>query len=149
MADVAAFVPTHMAPEQGLRTWATADTSQPTAAIPAGLEVQLLERQGEWAHIRCSNGWETWVDGRELFDVAATRSMAEALIGRLDAAVQEYQQVLNDAAEQRIDQVEFQRRALQAGMIVSDDEVWFLDLPNARWCRYDGFGVTILDVGED
>jgi hypothetical protein len=136
-----------MAPEQGLRTWATADTSQPTAAISGGLEVQLAERQGAWARIVCSNGWSTWVDGRELIDVVAMRSMAEALIDRLDAAVREYQQVVTEAAEQRIDQAEFKRRAFHAGMIVSDGEAWFFDLPNARWCRYDGFGVTILDPG--
>jgi hypothetical protein len=136
-----------MAPEEGLRTWATADTSQPTAAIPAGLEVQVAEREGEWARIVCSNGWSGWVDGRQLIDVAAARSMAEALLGRLDVAVKEYEQVVVDAADGRIEQAEFQRRAFQAGMIVNDHEAWFLDLPTGRWYRYDGFAVDVLDLG--
>ena len=148
MADVAGFSPTHLAPAEGLRTWASADTTQPTAAIPAGLEVQLLERRGDWARILCSNGWDAWVDGRELFDLAAAQSVATALIDRLDAAVKEYEQVITDAAEQRIDQAEFQHRAFQAGMVVNEGEAWFLDLRNGRWYRYDGFAVDVLDVGK-
>src|SRR5688500_18765034 len=136
-----------MAPDAGLRTWATADASQPTAALPAGLQVQLAERHGDWARIVCSNGWSAWVDARELIDVGKIVADAQAVFTRLDAAVREYQQVITDAAGQGIDQAEFQRRALNAGMVVSDDEVWFLDLQNGRWCRYDGFTVTTLDLG--
>jgi hypothetical protein len=32
--------------------------------------VMLVERRGEWAYIRCSNGWEAWVDGRRLVESA-------------------------------------------------------------------------------
>ena len=147
MADVAAFEATHMAPETGLRTWATPDPSQPAAAIPSGLELQLVGRQGDWARVVCDNGWSAWVDARALIDIAALRARAETLFDRLGAALKEYEQVVAAAAEHRIDQAEFERRAFQAGMVVSDGEAWFLDLPNARWCRYDGFGVTTLDVG--
>jgi hypothetical protein len=34
----------------------------------------LLERRGEWAHVRCSNGWEAWVDGRRLVESAPTQT---------------------------------------------------------------------------
>lgn len=30
------------------------------------LPVQVLEENTGWAHVRCSNGWETWVDARLL-----------------------------------------------------------------------------------
>ena len=34
--------------------------------LDPGLGVQLVGWWGEWAHIRCSNGWEAWVNGRLL-----------------------------------------------------------------------------------
>jgi hypothetical protein len=148
MVDVAGFVPTHLAPPEGLRTWAAPDGNQPTAAIPAGMDVQLAEQQGDWARVVCSNGWSAWVDGRQLIDMGPARAAAESVIDRLSAAVQQYAQVIDDAAAQRIDDAEFRRRAFEAGMIVGDGEDWFLDLPNARWCRYDGFGVTMLGANE-
>ena len=118
------------------------------AAIPAGMDVQLTEQQGDWARVLCSNGWSAWVDARQLIALGPTRAAAESLLGRLSEAVKEYEKVVDDAAAQRIDDAEYRRRAFKAGMIVSDDEVWFLDLPNARWCRYDGFGVTMLGTNE-
>jgi hypothetical protein len=30
------------------------------------LPVQLLRWWGDWAEVRCSNGWIAWVNGREL-----------------------------------------------------------------------------------
>ena len=147
MAD-AAFVPTHMAPEAGLRTWASPDTSQPTAAIPSGLEVQLAERQGDWARVICSNGWSTWVDNRELIDIAALKAMATELVTRLGAAVEEYAAVVEDAAANRIDEAEFKQRALEAGTVTIDGELWLLDLPNTRWYRYDGFSMQTMDLGQ-
>jgi hypothetical protein len=137
-----------MAPHSGLAAWATADTSQPTTPIPPDLDVHVGERQGDWARVVCSNGWSAWVDGRQLIDVGKLQSDMQALVVRLDAALKEYQQVVTDAEGQRIDKIEFRRRALRAGMIESDDEVWLLDIQNGRWCRYDGFAVTTLDINK-
>jgi hypothetical protein len=54
-----------------MRTW-----SEPTAgaveqpSLAPRLEVQVLERRGAWASIRCSNGWQTWVEGARLEDLS-------------------------------------------------------------------------------
>jgi SH3-like domain-containing protein len=34
--------------------------------LDPGLPVVEVESWGDWVHVRCSNGWEAWVDGREL-----------------------------------------------------------------------------------
>jgi hypothetical protein len=62
-----AYAPTHDAPESGLPAYAAPDPTQsPVAQLDPGLDVQLLERRADWAHIVCSNGWEAWVDARRL-----------------------------------------------------------------------------------
>jgi hypothetical protein len=64
MAD---YSQTHAVPSEGLPAWSGPDGSSPPAAnLDPGLDVMVLESRGEWAHIRCSNGWEAWVDGRRL-----------------------------------------------------------------------------------
>jgi hypothetical protein len=64
MAD---YSQTHVVPSDGLPAWAEPEGSGPPAAnLDPGLDVMLLESRGAWAHIRCSNGWEAWVDERRL-----------------------------------------------------------------------------------
>jgi hypothetical protein len=64
MAD---YSQTHVVPTEGLPAWAGPDGSGPPAAnLDPGLDVMLIESRGEWAYIRCSNGWEAWVAGRRL-----------------------------------------------------------------------------------
>jgi hypothetical protein len=47
--------------------WNSPDPSQPPAAtLGPWLEVQVLEQVGSWANILCSNGWQGWVDSRQL-----------------------------------------------------------------------------------
>ena len=147
MADVAAFEPTHAAPAAGLKTW-VAPGGAPAPDLPGGMGVQLAERQGDWARVVCSNQWSTWVDARRLIDLAALQSAALDVVDRLDAALKEYAKVIDDAAANGVDEQELRRRAFEAGMVVSDGEAWFLDLANGRWCRYDGFTVTTLDLDE-
>jgi hypothetical protein len=54
-------------PTGGLPAWSRSDaTEQPVARLDPGLEVHVVERWGDWANIRCSNGWTAWVDGRRL-----------------------------------------------------------------------------------
>jgi hypothetical protein len=66
-APMPAWQPTHLTPAEGMTTWLA---PQPTAAnaarLDAGLDVAVTEWQGDWAHVACSNGWSTWVDGRLL-----------------------------------------------------------------------------------
>jgi serine/threonine-protein kinase PknK len=62
-----AFAVTHVVPRKGLPAWSTPDPTYPAvASLDPGLGVQLVGWWGEWAHIRCSNGWEAWVNGRLL-----------------------------------------------------------------------------------
>jgi hypothetical protein len=64
---MAEYTQTHVVPTEGLPAWAGPDGSVPPAAnLDPGLDVMVLESRGEWAYIRCSNGWEAWVDGRRL-----------------------------------------------------------------------------------
>ena len=66
------FQPAFASPAQGLRTWSRPDGSLPNGPeIPAGLELELVERLGDWADVRCSNGWSAWVDARALVALAA------------------------------------------------------------------------------
>jgi hypothetical protein len=66
-AQYVSWGPTHVAPAAGMPGWATPDQTQtPTAMIPPGAELALVERQADWARVRAFNGWTGWVDGREL-----------------------------------------------------------------------------------
>jgi hypothetical protein len=64
MAD---YQQTHVVPTEGLPAWAGPNSSVPPAAnLDPGLDVMVIEIRSDWAHIRCSNGWEAWVDNRRL-----------------------------------------------------------------------------------
>jgi serine/threonine protein kinase len=66
-ATPTAFNVTHLVPQRGLPAWSTPDPTHPAVAtLDPGLGVELVAWWGEWAHIRCSNGWEAWVNGRLL-----------------------------------------------------------------------------------
>jgi len=68
---MAEYTQTHVVPTEGLPAWAGPDGSTPPAAnLDPGLDVMVLERRGEWAQVRCSNGWEAWVDARRLVESA-------------------------------------------------------------------------------
>jgi|SRR5581483_3911617 len=61
--------PTHVAPSGGTQAWATPDPDGPViATLDPGVEVHVLERRGNWAHIICYNDWDAWVNGRTLVE---------------------------------------------------------------------------------
>ena len=64
-----AFPATHRVPATGADAYDAPGAATPTNRLDPGLDVQVLERSGDWAHVRCSNGWETWVDARVLTPV--------------------------------------------------------------------------------
>jgi hypothetical protein len=67
MAD---YEQTHVVPTEGLPAWAGPDSSVPPAAnLDPDLDVMVIETRTDWAHVRCSNGWEAWVDHRRLIAV--------------------------------------------------------------------------------
>ncbi|KOV35029.1 hypothetical protein ADK60_10190, partial [Streptomyces sp. XY431] len=67
--DEFGFRPTHVAPPDGLPSWAAPDPAQPASPLDPLLPLQLLGRAGDWAQVLCSNGWTTWVDGRLLLSL--------------------------------------------------------------------------------
>jgi hypothetical protein len=68
-----------------LQAWSNPDASQPAAAnLTGNLDVQLLRWWGEWAEIRCSNGWTAWVGGRQLVPMGGPQgSSVSQLQGRI------------------------------------------------------------------
>lgn len=61
------WTPTHKVPMQGMTAWAKPDPqAAQLARLDPGLDLEVVERFGDWAHVRASNGWMGWVDGRAL-----------------------------------------------------------------------------------
>ncbi|MDP1793353.1 MAG: hypothetical protein Q8K63_04365 [Acidimicrobiales bacterium] len=77
-----AFQSTHTVPDSGLPTWPAPDgTATPGPSLEGKSRVQLLEHQYDgWARVRCDNGWECWVDGRELIVEAKTGDRVSPLV---------------------------------------------------------------------
>jgi hypothetical protein len=65
------FAPTHTVGAVGAVAWPEPDATGPEAPpLEAGVRVEVLERWGDFARVRCENGWETWTDGRALQPIA-------------------------------------------------------------------------------
>lgn len=63
----AGITATHLVPAGGVDAWTAPDPEkQPENKIEAGQPVEVLEETTGWAHVRCTNGWETWVDASKL-----------------------------------------------------------------------------------
>ena len=57
----------HVTPN-GLECRAAPDGHAPISHRAAGgLEVEVIQRHGEWAQVEFDNGWRGWVDGRTIF----------------------------------------------------------------------------------
>lgn len=71
MSDEGGFFATHQS-DAVLPTWSEPDPSRAADnQLPAGLPVQVVEETTGWAHVRCDNGWEAWVDAKKLVPLAA------------------------------------------------------------------------------
>src|SRR5207248_10233829 len=67
LVPVGPWEPSHLVSGRGLPAWDTPDPSKPaTATLPPWIEVQVLDQSGAWAHVLCANGWQGWVDFRQL-----------------------------------------------------------------------------------
>lgn len=68
-----AWAATHAVPQEGLQAWAQPD---PAGAVIANLdgrvELRIIERRSNWAHVDAENGWKGWVDGRRIVAVGGT-----------------------------------------------------------------------------
>ncbi|GAA0664783.1 hypothetical protein GCM10010193_15200 [Kitasatospora atroaurantiaca] len=144
------FRPTHVAPEDGLQTWASPDPSRPSARIDPLLPVQLAGTSGNWARIVCSNGWSAWVDGRLLVSLPhrppgtaqplATTDDPRPLLAALERALASYRELVDELADGRLDLETFRRRSsgMRLGAVVDGPAAWLLDLEQGRWYYCDG-----------
>jgi hypothetical protein len=65
---------THTVPPEGLTATETPDPgSEVIATLEAGLGVQMVTTEGNWAQVVAENGWWGWVDARELKKLPAKR----------------------------------------------------------------------------
>jgi hypothetical protein len=66
-----AWTATHLVPDSGMPAWTDADGSvAPVARLDARLPVRLAEHRADgWGHIECANGWQAWVDARQLLPI--------------------------------------------------------------------------------
>jgi hypothetical protein len=60
------FAPTHRVPPEGMPSWPTPDPAGAPTQLAAGLQLEVVTRMADWAHVRASSGWTGWVDGRRL-----------------------------------------------------------------------------------
>ncbi|MEU9991152.1 hypothetical protein AB0E10_31000 [Streptomyces sp. NPDC048045] len=145
-----AFRPTHVVPPHGLPAWEAPDPERPTVPLDPLLPVELVERSGDWGHIRCANGWAAWVDGRHLVAVpqdppateGATTATADPrpLLAAAAKALAGYRSAVEDLAEGGLDGRTFQdrTRALRIGIVVDGESMWLYDPDEGRWLYGDG-----------
>ena len=133
------FEPTHAAPEGGVASFEEPTPDRPAAPLDGGLPVQVLTRRGAWAHVMCSNGWSTWVDGRLLVALGVAPVVEE-----LELALATYSRLVSEYGAGTIDEAAFRQRIFQAGLIVHDDHAWIFDFATGKWAHYDGFQLRVL-----
>ncbi|MFE9452827.1 hypothetical protein [Streptomyces sp. NPDC006739] len=145
-----AFRPTHVVPPSGLPAWADPDPGRPTAPLDPLLPVQLMERRGDWGHVRCANGWDAWVDGRHLVavpgDPPATAGRPldttdpRPLLARAERALAEYRSAVEELADGVADGEAFhaRTRGLRIGVVVDGEDMWLYDAGGRQWRYGDG-----------
>lgn len=70
MEERGGFSPTRRVAAGGADWWAEPDPSRGAQGrLDAALPVEVLIETTGWAQIRCSNGWECWVDARNLTSI--------------------------------------------------------------------------------
>ncbi|MFD8235503.1 hypothetical protein ACFV20_26940 [Streptomyces sp. NPDC059696] len=143
------FRPTHVVPQHGMPAWEAPDPARPTVDLDPLLPVQLLERQGDWGHVLCFNGWSAWVDGRRLVAVpqdppAADGALTRAadprpLLGRAQEALARYRSAVEDLAA-GLDRESFRTRThgIRVGVVVDGESVWLYDSAHGHWVYADG-----------
>ncbi|MER5915461.1 hypothetical protein ABT124_34760 [Streptomyces sp. NPDC001982] len=144
------FWPTHVVPRSGLPAWEGPDPARPTVPLDPLLPVQLVERRGDWGHVRCANGWSAWVDGRCLVAVpedppAGGGPSGEAadprpLLARAEQALADYRTAVEELAGGGLDGESFRGRTreLRIGVVVDGESVWLYDADEGRWLYGDG-----------
>ncbi|WP_425336434.1 hypothetical protein [Streptomyces afghaniensis] len=153
------FRPTHVVPQNGMPAWEAPDPSRPTVDLDPLLPVQLLERQGDWGHVLCFNGWSAWVDGRRLVAVPQDPPAADGpltrsadprpLLSRAQEALARYRSAVEDLAAGS-DRESFHARThgLRIGVVVDGESVWLYDAAHGHWVYADGTRATTYATDE-
>ncbi|MEV6978331.1 hypothetical protein [Kitasatospora sp. NPDC093806] len=144
------FRPTHVAPPDGLPSWAAPDPAQPSARLDPLLPLRLIGRAGDWAQVLCSNGWTTWVDGRLLVSLPGVPPTATGppartadprpVLAEVEGALARYRSLLEDLAAGGADLEMFRDRSrgLRIGLVIDGEALWVYDPAHDRWCYCDG-----------
>jgi hypothetical protein len=153
------FRPTHVVPQHGMPAWEAPDSARPTADLDPLLPVQLLERQGDWGHVLCFNGWSAWVDGRRLVavpqdppttDGPLTRTAdPRPLLARAEEALSRYRSAVEDLAG-GLDGESFRNRTrgLRIGVVIDGESMWLYDAAHGHWVYADGTQLTTYAADE-
>ncbi|MBY8845270.1 hypothetical protein [Streptomyces sp. SP2-10] len=144
------FRPTHVVPPRGMPAWETPDPARPTVPLDPLLPVELMDRRGDWAYIRCANGWAAWVDGRVLVAVPGDPPAADGdpegtadprpLLARAEQALADYRAAVEALASGALDGEDFEARTrdLRIGLVVDGESMWLYDPEEGRWLYGDG-----------
>ncbi|MFS4092158.1 hypothetical protein [Streptomyces sp. AF1A] len=149
------FRPTHVVPAHGLPSWESPDPDRPTLPLDPLLPVELVERRGDWGHVRCANGWAAWVDSRRLVAVPVdppsaddTLAAEEAdgpvdprpLLARAERALAGYRAAVEELAAGTLDGEAFgdRTRGLRIGIVIDGEAMWLYDPVEERWVYGDG-----------
>lgn len=65
------FVASHRVPDSPIPAYATPAPGTPVAMLDPRLSLMVIEGRGDWTHVRAENGWEGWVDGRQLVSLTS------------------------------------------------------------------------------
>nr|WP_010033100.1 hypothetical protein [Streptomyces sp. SID5464] len=139
--------------------WEAPDPSRPTVDLDPLLPVQLLERQGDWGHVLCFNGWSAWVDGRRLVPVPQDPPAADGpltrsadprpLLGRAQEALARYRSAVEDlAAGADRESFHVRTRGLRIGVVVDGESVWLYDAAHGHWVYAEGTRATTYATDE-
>ncbi|MFE1313791.1 hypothetical protein [Streptomyces sp. NPDC058755] len=144
------FRPTHVVPPNGMPAWEAPDPSRPTVPLDPLLPVVLVERLGDWGHIRCANGWAAWVDGRHLIAVPQDPPAGDGpptgtsdprpLLARAEQALADYRSAVEELAAGDLDGQSFGDRTsgLRIGVVLDGESMWVYDSEEERWLYADG-----------
>ncbi|MFI5685139.1 hypothetical protein [Streptomyces sp. NPDC051636] len=148
------FRPTHVVPQHGMPAWEAPDPDRPTVPLDPLLPVELVERRGDWGHIRCANGWTAWVDGRFLVSVPDDPPVTggevdgttdpRPLLARAERALADYRAAVEDLVAGGLDGESFRDRTreLRIGVVVDGESMWLYDTDEERWVYGDGKRLT-------
>ncbi|MDQ0753643.1 hypothetical protein QF034_007874 [Streptomyces africanus] len=153
------FRPTHVVPQNGMPAWEAPDPSRPTVDLDPLLPVQLLERQGDWGHVLCFNGWSAWVDGRRLVAVPQDPPAADGpltrsadprpLLSRTQEALARYRSAVEDlAGGSDLESFQARTHGLRIGVVVEGESVWLYDAAHGHWVYADGTRATTYATDE-